>query len=44
VTKVRWPDSKDAAEQRFTQIVEGAIPSAGFEISLERLSAEPRDS
>jgi hypothetical protein len=39
VTKVRWPDSKDAAEQRFTKIVEGAVPSAGFEISLERLSS-----
>jgi hypothetical protein len=39
VTQVRWPDSKDAGEQRFTQVVESAIPKAGFEISLERLSA-----
>lgn len=39
VTRVRWPESKDAAEQRFTAIVEGAIPETGFEISLERLSA-----
>jgi hypothetical protein len=39
VTKVRWPDSKDAAEQRFTQIVNDAVPASGFEISLERLSA-----
>jgi hypothetical protein len=28
VEKVAWPDSKDAAEQRFTAIVEGAIPAA----------------
>lgn len=39
VTEVRWPDSKDAAQQRFTQIVNEAVPAAGFEISLERLSA-----
>ena len=39
VSKVRWPDSKDAGEQRFTAIVESAIPENGFEISMERLSA-----
>ncbi len=39
VTQVKWPDSKDAAEQRFTAIVEGAIPENGFEISMERLTA-----
>lgn len=39
VTKVGWPDSKDAGEQRFTRLVEAAIPESGFEISLERLSA-----
>jgi hypothetical protein len=39
VDSVRWPDSKDAAEQRFTAIVESAVPEAGFEISLERLNA-----
>lgn len=39
VEKVAWPDSKDAEEQRFTAIVEGAMPEAGFEISMERLSA-----
>lgn len=39
VQKVRWPDSKDADEQRFTAIIESAIPNSGFEISLERLSA-----
>jgi len=39
VTDVRWPDSKDAGEQRFTQIVEGAVPESGFEISLEQLTA-----
>ena len=39
VTNVRWPDSDDAAEQRFTAVVESAIPESGFEISMERLSA-----
>ena len=39
VTRVGWPESRDADEQRFTTIVEGAMPGAGFEISLERLSA-----
>ncbi|MEH6592249.1 MAG: carbohydrate-binding family V/XII [Halioglobus sp.] len=39
VQQVRWPDSKDAGEQRFTSAVETVIPKAGFEISLERLSA-----
>jgi len=39
VTEVRWPESGDAGEQRFTAIVEAAIPEAGFEISLEKLTA-----
>ncbi len=39
VKRVRWPDSKDTEEQKFTQLVESAIPKAGFTISLERLSA-----
>jgi len=39
VTDVRWPESKDAGEQRFTAIVEAAIPETGFEISLDRLSS-----
>ena len=39
VTAVRWPESKDAQEQRFTAVVEGAVPAAGFEISTENLSA-----
>jgi hypothetical protein len=39
VTKVRWPESTDANEQRFTAIVNGAIPETGFEISSESLSA-----
>jgi hypothetical protein len=39
VEQVTWPDSKDAGEQRFTAIVEGAVPEAGFEMSMERLSA-----
>jgi hypothetical protein len=39
VTDVRWPDSTDADEQRFTALVEAAVPASGFEISLERLTA-----
>jgi hypothetical protein len=39
VTDVRWPDSKDAQEQRFTAIVEAAVPENGFEISIEQLSS-----
>jgi hypothetical protein len=39
VDQVRWPDSKDADEQRFTQVVEDTIPQAGFDISMERLTA-----
>lgn len=39
ITKVGWPDSSDEQEQRFTSIVEAALPKAGYEISLERLSA-----
>lgn len=39
VTNVRWPDSKDAQEQRFTAIVEAQVPPTGFEISMERLTA-----
>lgn len=39
ITNVRWPDSKDADEQRFTSVVEGAVPATGFEISLEALSS-----
>jgi len=39
VTDVRWPESKDAGEQRFTAIIEGAVPDTGFEISLEKLSS-----
>lgn len=39
VTQVRWPDSKDAYEQRFTSVIESNVPESGFEISLERLTA-----
>ena len=39
VEKVAWPDSKDAGEQKFTAFVEGVVPEAGFEISMERLSS-----
>ena len=39
VTNVRWPDSKDIEEQRFTKIVNDALPKSGFRISMKRLSA-----
>ena len=39
VINVRWPDSRDAGEQRFTTFVEAAMPAHGFEISMERLAA-----
>ena len=39
ITRVGWPDSTDAQEQRLTAIVEAQVPETGFEISLERLSA-----
>ena len=39
VTSVRWPESTDANEQKFTAIVEAAVPQNGFQISTERLSA-----
>jgi hypothetical protein len=39
VERAAWPDSKDAEEQRFTAIVESAVPDTGFKISMERLSA-----
>jgi len=39
VLEVRWPESKDAQEQRFSAVVESAIPKSGLSISLERLSA-----
>src|SRR6056297_2589770 len=39
VASVTWPESRDAGEQRFTAVVEAAVPVSGFQISLERLSA-----
>jgi hypothetical protein len=39
VTRVGWPDSTDAQEQRFTAVVEGAMPETGLSFSLERLTA-----
>jgi hypothetical protein len=39
ITDVRWPESNDANEQRFTTVVEASLPQSGFEISTERLSA-----
>ena len=34
VEDVTWPDAKDAGRQLFTATVEGAMPEAGFEISM----------
>jgi hypothetical protein len=39
VTKVRWPESKDADEARFTKVVETAAARATLSVSTERLSA-----
>jgi hypothetical protein len=39
VTEVAWADSTDAGEQKFTSLVEGALPEAGLEISMDQLSA-----
>ncbi|MCP8898089.1 carbohydrate-binding family V/XII [Gilvimarinus xylanilyticus] len=39
VTQVTWPDSTDANESRFTQVVEAALPQAGFVIDTAALSA-----
>lgn len=39
VTRVRWPESTEADEQRFTQVVEKSIGTSSFTISMERLSA-----
>ncbi|WP_041521894.1 carbohydrate-binding protein [Gilvimarinus agarilyticus] len=44
VTRVGWPDSGDADEARFTELVEAAIPTAGFTISLESLSASLKNA
>ncbi|QQX79918.1 carbohydrate-binding family V/XII [Shewanella sp. KX20019] len=39
VTQVRWPESTATDEQRFTEVVEKALGSSSFNISMERLSA-----
>lgn len=39
VTKVGWPDSKDAGEQRFTKVVEDKLENAIFEAKLSTLTA-----
>lgn len=39
VTKVGWPDSKDAGEQRFTKVVEDKLENAIFEAKLLTLTA-----
>lgn len=39
VTRVRWPESTETDEQRFTEVVEKSIGTSSFTISMERLSA-----
>ena len=39
VTKVGWPDSKEAAEQQFTQFVEAQLSQSSFTSSLSKLTA-----
>lgn len=39
VTDVRWPESKDAGEQKFTAVVNEAIKASQFETSLSQLTA-----
>ena len=39
VTKVRWPESKEADEARFTKVVETAAARATLSVSTDRLSA-----
>ncbi|WOT04940.1 carbohydrate-binding family V/XII [Shewanella youngdeokensis] len=39
ITQVRWPDSTDTNEQRFTEVIETALANSSFTISMERLSA-----
>jgi len=39
VTKVGWPDSKEAAEKQFTQFVEAQLSQSSFTSSLSKLTA-----
>ncbi|GAA0821937.1 hypothetical protein GCM10009111_29560 [Colwellia asteriadis] len=39
VTKVGWPDSKDAQEEKFTKFVEAELVSSSFTTSLSKLTA-----
>jgi hypothetical protein len=39
VTKVRWPEAKEADQARFTQTVEAAAAKATLSVTTERLSA-----
>ena len=39
VTKVGWPDSKDAAEKQFSQFVEAQLANSSFTSSLSKLTA-----
>ena len=37
VTQVRWPESKEADEARFTKVVEAAAARSTLSVSTERL-------
>ena len=39
VTRVRWPEATPEQQQRFTQFVEADFPTAGFQMTIERLQA-----
>ncbi|MEM1080434.1 MAG: carbohydrate-binding family V/XII [Pseudomonadota bacterium] len=39
VNEVRWPDSRDADEQRLSAVVERSLPATGFDTSLSMLTA-----
>ena len=39
VTKVRWPDSKEAEERKVAETLTGIMPKTGIPLSLEQLTA-----
>ncbi len=39
VSKVGWPDSKDAGEQRFSKAVEDTLENSSFNVTLSKLTA-----
>ncbi|NKB86840.1 MAG: carbohydrate-binding family V/XII [Acidobacteria bacterium] len=44
VTRVSWPDSTDAGEERFSEFVKQRVQNAGIEISRVRLSSSLADA